>query len=92
MSQIEEPQFMRERRAEAWYRAGANAIINILGVLVLVVGVIVGIAAMFYRIGAYQAVMATVIGTWVGLMCVSAYIEVTARKTVKEGSVEVDRF
>lgn len=92
MSQIEEPQFLQDRRSEAWYRAGANTIIDFVAAIAFVVGLIVGIASLFFKIGTYQAVMATVGGTWVGLMCLSAYIEVTARNTVKDGRIEVDRF
>ena len=90
LNPLNTPKFIRER--ESWYKAGADTMAMHVGLGVLIVGLIVGIASWFVPIDPYQAATAVVIGTWVFIAAAGFYAEVSARSKAAQGGVEIDRF
>ena len=84
-----EPQFIRER--EAWYKAGSSKMLTYSIITVILFDIVIGALSAWYKVGAYQTVVLTILSTLAGLAAAHQWIEIQARAIAKKGGVSVDQ-
>jgi amino acid transporter len=87
---LNDPEFIRERAA--WLKIGAHSLALHVGVGVLALGLVVGIASAVLDMESHHAVTTMVTGTWLVIFCAGMFAEFTARNRARRGGVQVDRF
>ena len=87
---LNDPDVIRERAA--WLTAGAHSLAVYVGVGVLALGLVVGLASAVFDMEPHHAVTTMVTGTWLVIFCAGMFTEFTARDRARRGGVQVDRF